>query len=385
MVRGFYLVLCLMVVSICGCGSRSGLSSAKSGMEAFKEGRYEKAVEQLTYATSRITNSAELYYNLGVAHMELGNSAQAQAAFSEAIKLNPEYSDAFACMGQLALQQDNLLPASELLDKALAYATSADVRARVLTTMGLVEARRKRYDVSRLYYIRAIKESRKHEAAYYNLATLYRDDYKLYEEALDTFELFVHVAKPKNRYFEKATSNIKRLKTNIERTRANEPDVIRRDSPKAAKLLQEGVTAYSMKQYAKAIKYYKDALDADSLTFSAAYGLGNVYLQQGLRNEARNAFKRASEINPNNQDCYCQAAELSIQLRQYAEAIKILDKAIARSPFNPASAKMMARLRYAEGRYSEARLYGEFYLSMILAKEPGRADYEKWVKILPKK
>jgi Tfp pilus assembly protein PilF len=76
---------------------------------------------------------------------------------------------------------------------------------------------------------------------------------------------------------------------------------------------------------------------------------------------------------------------LSIQLRQYGEAIKTLDKAIARSPFNPVSAKLMARLRYAEGRYSEARLYGEFYLSLISAKEPGRADYEKWVKILPKK
>ena len=385
MVRGFYLFLCLMVLGICGCGSRSGLSSAKSGMEAFKEGRYEKAVEHLTYATSRISNSPELYYNLGVAHMELGNCAQAQAAFSEALKLNPDYSDALACMGQLALQQDNLLPASELLEKALACAPSADVRARVLTTMGLVEARRKRYDISRLYYLLAIKENRKHESAYYNLATLYRDDYKLYDEALDNFELFVRISNQKNRYFEKASINIKRLKTNIERTRANEPDVIRRDSPKAAKFLQDGVTAYAMKQHAKAIKCYKDALDADSLTFSAAYGLGMVYQQQGLKNEARNAFKRASEINPNNQDCYCQAADLSLQLRQYGEAIKTLDKAIARSPFNPVSAKLMARLRYAEGRYSEARLYGEFYLSMIPAKEPGRADYEKWVKILPKK
>ncbi|MEI6646448.1 MAG: tetratricopeptide repeat protein [bacterium] len=354
-------------------------------MEAFKEGRYEKAIERLTYATSRISNSPELYYNLGVAHMELGNCAQAQASLTEALKLNPEYSDALACMGQLALQQDNLLPASELLEKALACAPTADVKARVLTSMGLVEARRKRFDLSRLYYLRAIKENRKHEPAYYNLATLYRDDYKLYEEALDTFELFVRITTPKNRYYEKATSNIKRLKTNLERTRANEPDVIRRDSPKAAKLLQEGVTAYSMKQYSKSIKCYKDALDADPTIFSAAYGLGKVYQQQGAWKEARSAFNRAAAINPNNQDCYCQSADLSIQWRQYGEALKTLDKAIARSPFNPVSAKLMAKLRYAEGHYPETRLYGEFYLSLVSAKEPGRAEYEKWVKILPKK
>ncbi len=385
MLRGFYIVLSLIVLGLCGCGSRSGLSAAKSGTEAFKEGRYEAAVEHLTYATSRITNSPELYYNLGVAHMELGNTAQAQAAFSEALKLQPTYSDALGCIGQIELQQDNLVPASEALHKALECSTSADAKARILTTLGLVEARRKRFDLSRLYYLRAIKENRKHEPAYYNLATLYRDDYKLYEEALDNFEIFVRITNPKDRHYEKATSNIKRLKTNLERTRANEPDLIRRDSPKAAKLLQEGVTAYSQKQYAKAIKSYKDAMEADPLTFSAAYGLGKVYQQQGLRTEARSAFKRAAEINPNNQDCYCQAADLSIQLRQYGEAVKILDKAIARSPFNPVSAKLMARLRYSEGHYPEARLYAEFYLSLIPVKEPGRADYEKWVNILPKK
>jgi Tfp pilus assembly protein PilF len=65
--------------------------------------------------------------------------------------------------------------------------------------------------------------------------------------------------------------------------------------------------------------------------------------------------------------------------------MKTLDKAIARSPFNPASAKLMAQLRYTEGRYPEARLYGEFYLSLVSTKEPGRAEYEKWIKILPKK
>lgn len=383
--RGFYFVLCLIAMGLCGCGSRSGLSSAKRGMTAFKEGQFEKAIEDFTYATSRITNSPELYYNLGVAQLELGQFPQAQAAFSEALKLNPDYSDALACMGQIELQQNNLAAASDLLEKALAASATPDAKARVLTSMGLVEAGRKRFDLSRLYYLRAIKENRKYDPAYYNLATLYRDDFKLKEEALDTFELFVRIANPKNRYYEKAMNNIKPLRNNLERTRANEPDVIRRDSPKAAKLLQEGVTAYAMKQYTKAIKCYKDALAADPLTFSAAYGLGKVYQQQGLRSEARDAFQRASEINPNNQDCYCQAADLSLQLRQYSEAAKTLDKAIARSPFNPLSAKLMAKLRYAEGRYPEARLYGEFYLSLIPPKDPGRAAYEKWVNILPKK
>jgi len=385
MVRTTYWVLCVISLVICGCGSHSGPGAAKRGNEAFKEGRFDKAVEELTYATSRIANSPELYYNLGVSHMELGNCLQAQDAFLAALNLNPDYSDALACLGQIYFQQDNLPKAAESLEKALSLSTTADARSRILNAMGLVEARRKHVNLARLHFLRALKENRKSEFAYYNLATLYRDDYRFYEEALDNFEIFVRIADQKSNYYLKAKDNIKRLRSNIERTRAIAPDDVKRDAPKASKLLQEGVTAYSAKQHSKAIKAYKEALEADPLTFSAAYGLGMVYQQQGNKNEARNAFKRASLINPDNQDCYYRAASLSIQLNQLAEATKVLDKAIARSPFNPASAKLMTTIKYREGRYPEARLYGEFYLSVVPVTEAGRKEYEKWVRMLPKK
>jgi tetratricopeptide (TPR) repeat protein len=385
MVRATYGVLCLLVLGLCGCGSHSGPSAAQRGNEAFKEGRFDKAVEELTYATSRIVNSAELYYNLGASHMELGNCIQAQDAFTAALKVNPDYSDALAYLGQIYFQQDKLPQAVESLDKALSLTTSTELRVRILNTLGLLEARRKNPSLARLHFLRALKENRKSEFAYYNLASLYRDDYRLYEESLDNFEIFVRLVDPKSSYYLKAKDNIKRLRNNLERTRANEPDVARRDSPKASKLLQEGVTAFSLKQHAKAIKAYKEALEADPLTFSAAYGLGIIYQQQGNKNEARNAFKRASLINPGNQDCYYRAAVLSIQLNQSAEGIKILDKAIARSPFNPTSAKLMSTIKYAEGHYPEARLYGEFYLTLTPVTEAGRKEYQKWVYMLPKK
>jgi tetratricopeptide (TPR) repeat protein len=385
MVRTTYWILCVIVLGICGCGFHSGPGAAQRGNEAFKEGRFDKAVEELTYATSRIANSPELYYNLGVSHMELGNCLQAQDAMQAALNLNPAYSAAHACLGQLYFQQDNLPKAIESLEKALSLETTADAKSRILNTMGLVEARRKHEGLARLHFLRALKENRKSAFAYYNLASLYRDDYRLYEESLDSFEIFVRLVDPKSSYYLKAKDNIKRLKNNLERTRANEPDAARRDSPKASKLLQEGVTAYSLKQHAKAIKAYKESLEADPLTFSAAYGLGIIYQQQGNKIEARNAFKRASLINPGNQDCYYRAAVLSIQLNQTAEGTKILDKAIARSPFNPASAKLMATIKYAEGHYPEARLYGEFYLALAPLTETGRKEYQKWVQMLPRK
>ena len=44
----------------------------------------------------------------------------------------------------------------------------------------------------------------------------------------------------------------------------------------------------------------------------------------------------------------------------------------------------MARIRHAQGRYAEARAYGQFYLSLLLPEDKGRAAYEKWVNALPK-
>jgi hypothetical protein len=45
----------------------------------------------------------------------------------------------------------------------------------------------------------------------------------------------------------------------------------------------------------------------------------------------------------------------------------------------------MTTIKYMEGRFPEARLYGEFYLSIAPPTELGRKEYEKWVRLLPKK
>jgi len=95
------------------------------------------------------------------------------------------------------------------------------------------------------------------------------------------------------------------------------------------------------------------------------------------------AFRRAAQIHPDHQDSYLQAAELAFQLKRYAEAGKLLDRAIARSPFQVASAELMARIRYAETRLPEARAYGEYTLSLMRPDVKGRRAYEQWVRSLP--
>jgi tetratricopeptide (TPR) repeat protein len=353
-------------------------------MAAFKENNFPKAITHFSRATKRITDSPELYYNLGLAHFREGNMEPAQAAFSAALELQPGHGESLACMGQVAYLQNDLPKAQACLEQALEAVSEAS-RGRVLTALALAESARERHDIARLHLLRALQADRRYAPAYYNLASLYRDKFNLREDALDNFEIFVRLVDKKDAHYEKAINNAKRLRLNLERTRAEELDGVRRDPSAAAKLLQEGVRQQLAKQYSKAIKAYRDALAADPFTFSAAFGLAMVYKAQGQKAEAVEAFKRAAEISPNHQDSYFQAAELALQLKHMAEAAKILDRAIARSPYNPANAELMARVRYAETRLPEARAYGEFYLSLLPANDKNRAPYEKWVKALPVK
>jgi tetratricopeptide (TPR) repeat protein len=380
-----HTLLCLTVCLLfaCGCGYHSGQSAVQEGLAAFKGNNFSEAITHFTRATKRITDSPELYYNLGLAHLRQGNMEPAQAAFAAALELAPGHGEALACIGQIAYLQNNMPKAKDCLERALAAVTTDESKARVLTALALTESSRERHDIARLHLLRALKSARRYAPAYYNLASLYRDKFNLREEALDNFEIFVRIVDKKDEHYEKAINNVKRLRMNLERTQAEEAENVRRDPAAAAKLLQEGVRQQIAKQYPKAVKAYRDALAADPYTFSAAFGLAMVYKAQGQRAEAVEAFRRAAEISPNHQDSYFQAAELALQLKHTAEAVKILDRAIARSPYNPANAELMARIRYTESRLPEARAYGEYYLSLMPAGDRNRAPYEKWVHSLP--
>ena len=78
-----FIILTAFLLAACGCGSRSGQSALKQGQTAFKEKNYAAAITHFTHATKRITDSPDLYYDLGLAHLYQGNIEPAQAAFND--------------------------------------------------------------------------------------------------------------------------------------------------------------------------------------------------------------------------------------------------------------------------------------------------------------
>ena len=66
----------------------------KNGMDAYKKGQYDLAIQEFESILSNNWDSPELYYNLGNAFFRSGNTAGAVWAFESCLNLSPTHSDA---------------------------------------------------------------------------------------------------------------------------------------------------------------------------------------------------------------------------------------------------------------------------------------------------
>lgn len=73
---------------------------AERAAKAFKEGRYQEAVDEYSKAIEFDSDSADLHHALGLAYIKLGDRAKATEAFKEAIRLRPGWAEAHYDLGR---------------------------------------------------------------------------------------------------------------------------------------------------------------------------------------------------------------------------------------------------------------------------------------------
>jgi hypothetical protein len=83
----------------------------------------------------------------------------------------------------------------------------------------------------------------------------------------------------------------------------------------AEQYLAAGNKLFLQKNYDKAEKYYKAAIQVDPNNWKAHQGLGNVYYAQGQKPKALSEYQTALKINPNN-----------LQLNLLVQKIKVQDE-----------------------------------------------------------
>jgi len=151
----------------------------------------------------------------------------------------------------------------------------------------------------------------------------------------------------------------------------------RKEAEQQKKLLKHIVTAeeHARKNELHSAEYeYKNALRLDEQNLRANFGIGNVYLQMGEKDKAKQIFANISRIDAifeeQNKHFF---NECGIQLRKqelYQEAIEYYNKAVNLSPQDVHLFFNLARAYFEKGDVAQANEY----ISRALAAQP---DFEE--------
>lgn len=377
---GMAVLLSGLLVLAGGCGGRSGSRLYRQGLAQLRGGDAAAAARTLKRASARLVDSAPLYYHLGAAYYRLENLDGAREAFAAALELDPTDTLSQEYLGQIHLQRHEWAQARERFAQAAAARTGPEA-ARAFTAAAVAEQGDGRLDVACLRLIQALRADPRYAPAHYNLASLCRDKFQLYGEAIDRFELFTRLVPAGDAHIAKARASMERLRA-LEGGAARPP--VRRDPAAAARAFQEGETLRAAHQWSRADVAYNRALAADPLHVEAAYAMGLTASSRGDPRQAGKAFQRAAELAPGRIDPLYQQARVAYDSRNYALAAQVVaEQILPRWHTHAPSIELLALARNAQRRFAEARLFGEYYLELTPGG-PRRLQFAAWVDSLPR-
>jgi len=339
------LPLFVPLLLLCGCGE-SSVQLMKDGEKALAQGDCATAVKLLQKASRRITDSDDLFCNLGNAAYRIGELHLAQQAFDTALGLNDRNPVALEGRATVAAYLQEWRTAQELFSKADSVCITQEEKARVQTAWAVCDNMRQKEDLACARLRKARLLSPNYPPALYNLATVYGGKkFEFAGEALDLLEMYVRLVPADSQKALKAKNTIQKFDENRKRNEALSGGKV---SPEAAEKLRLAEKAEKAGQLAQALRHYTDYL-------------------------AIAPFDRKSAM---------RAATLALQHRNYAQAAHLVDHIIAGTPRYAPAYELMTRIRYAESRYPETRLYGEMYV-LLTPEGKARKQYAEWVRTIP--
>lgn len=377
--QGAGLVLAIGLVLTSGCSQWSSKRALERGTAAMKQQDYATAVKQFEKAAVHITDSPDLYYNLGKSYQQLNDLDKALKNYQTALNLKPSDTDCMMSLGEIFLKRQQWDEATAIYEKV---SLGLPPDASVLTALAKAANGAGRMDAARIYLIRAVRTDPNYAPARYDLGCLYRDVCMMPAEAIEQFESFVLLADPRQPHVALARDKILQLKQVIGRQALQRTSGAKRNPAAAVKLVAEGDHQRVIKQLPKAEKAYRDALAADPLSQDAAFNLAMIYKAKNNLPEAMKLLLRAANMEPLRQATLLEAAQTAMALKDWPTASRMLDRVLANSPtFAPAYASM-AVVRHYQGNKAAARVYAEQFVRLA-APGPDRDRYANWAKTLP--
>lgn len=367
------------------------------GNSYYDEGRYDAAIKEFSEAIKLNPAFSNAYYYLANAHNQKGDYDAAIANYTQAIKLDSSFTNAYFNRGLTYQQKKNLDLALDDYSQAIklnpnlepAYINRANVYldkedysnaiADLSQAIKLKNSSLAYYNRGNIYqelsdynkavedFSEAIKLDPNYTSAYINRGLIY-DVQKDYDLAIADFSQVIKLAPNyPNSYYNRAISYAK--KNNYESAITDYTQTINLDPTFARAYVNRGNIYFKQHNYDSAIVDFSKAIKLNSDNSNAYYSRGGTYLIIGNYDNAISDFSHVIKLTPDDVDAFHSRGEAYYRKEDFDKAIIDFNKAIELAPDNFDSYFYRSQAYTKKG--------GDENLKLALA------DYKKAVELNP--
>lgn len=379
--RRFGSLLLALAALLAGCAPETPERLSVRAEEAYAAGDYGKAIAAYERLLEVAGEDAMTYANLAQCALAAQDYDYARRCAEKTVAIavsGPTAERAAEMLGIVAEERQETEAAAKYY-RALANASDKQVRVRARSRLAGIYAAQKRTDSALALLLEAYNERPEDAVTLYNLGRLCVDaPLRLRQAALDYFRMAERQLPEGSPERKDARNWVTRLEANLARLRQVPPST--GDAKRCAALLEQVKDAKARKRWRSAETLAKQAAEADPANFDAALELGRTCAQNNHPDAALRAYDAALALRPGAAEAHAEAAQLAYDAKRYADAAAYLRPLLAAQPRNRAAADLMMRILYAQRKFPDARVWGEYYLTLT-PKAP--EAYRKWVRSLP--
>lgn len=363
----------LILLFLIGVGITAGVSIVNtlnfaSATDLYKQGetfldlkRYQEALTAYKKALKIRPDYLEAWAGQGDALFHLKQSKEALDAYDKAIQIQPDYLEAWRGRGYALTQLQRFEEAVDSFNKALEI-QSEDPES--WKGQGDVLISLKRYEEAVKSYDQAVKFQSKDEQAWYkrgwalhNLqkytdavssfdkALELKSDYaqawyhrgnslinqERYQEATESYDKVVQFQPEFYQAWHSKGNTLLKLQQYKEAIAAYD-QVIKNKSDFYEAWYNKGWALHQLQRYEEAVNAYDRVLQIKRNDYLAAYNRGNALYSLKRYEKAITSYQRAVQIKPEHYESWYSLGNTLVNLKRYSEAIAAYDKAIQYKP-----------------------------------------------------
>ena len=299
-------------------------------IETYNKGKFNIVIEQAQVLSKKYPKEFLIWNLIGASASKVGDTSKAINAFKNIILINPNSADAYYNMG-VALKNDGQLNQGiKLFKKAILFKPN---NAKAYFSIGNVLKEQGKLDQAIKSYQKAIFINPDYPEAYSNIGIILQEQDKI-EEAKEAYETAISI----NPEYEKAHSKMAvLLHSQGDLTQAikfyqNALSL----NPVNANIFYNIGTAYQTQgNLEEAIKAYKKAIFINPNNAKVYCNIGVVLQDQGKLEEAVEAFKKATFYKPDYAEVFNNIGNALKDLGDLDAAIDNFNKAVLIKPNYP--------------------------------------------------